>query len=73
MSTEEYYSNPQMLRRMREGPIGSYMDLFVAAFIRKDIGGRVRSEIYTSPATLAIGWRANAWDSVSWTSGCRKV
>jgi len=28
MSTEKYYSNPKMLRRMHEGPLGSYIDLF---------------------------------------------
>ena len=28
MSTEEYYSSPRILRRMREGPLGGYIDLF---------------------------------------------
>jgi hypothetical protein len=28
MSTEEYYSDPKMLRRMHEGSLGNYIDLF---------------------------------------------
>ncbi len=35
MTIEAYYDSPKMLKRLHEGPLGVYIDLFAARLLRE--------------------------------------
>jgi hypothetical protein len=71
MTANAYFKLPKVLRRLYEGPLGDYVDLYAAQLLREDHcypSGRAVSELWVISVS---GWPASisilmTWTRVSW-------
>jgi len=62
MGTDVYFSRPEALRKLHEGPIGAYIDLFADRLL-KDTASKAQGTTFESSVISAGGCCGKGWDS----------
>jgi hypothetical protein len=63
MGIDTYFTSPASRRRLHEGALDAYTDLFAERFWARDIPWKAHGVILGSSVTSAIGWRTIDWGS----------